>query len=91
MFKVFYVVEGGKPEPGPEFATLEEAQRHARGAGRKCDILLPDGRWYARQSTVGVGESSDAPSDSIGWMRGGPSRTTAARRRIGSDPGGDEP
>ena len=84
-FQIFYATTGEASEPGPKFATLEEALQHAaRNKDRRCDVRLPDGKWYAKQETVGIATleaAADEAIASIEWMKSGPSRTSGKRNK----------
>ena len=85
-YQLYYVIGDGDPEPGPSFDTLDAALRAARKSARACDILGPDGHWYAKQQTVGMdlGGASDGSAervartadDAVAWMRTRPSRSS---------------
>lgn len=92
-YRLYYIVSLDEKRPGPEFASLEAALSAARASQQACDILCPDGEWYARQETVGIDLSSGASSDSaarieraaeevVARMRSRPSR---ARRKPDDD------
>lgn len=53
-YRLYYFEADDKKEPGPEFDSLDDALAAARSSKRRCDILCPNGEWYARQQTVGI-------------------------------------
>ncbi len=86
-YRLYYIASLDDKRPGPEFASLEAALSAARASAEPCDILCPDGSWYARQQTVGIdlgkpSASADradrAAEEAVARMRSRPSR---ARRK----------
>ncbi len=90
-FQVFYGAPPAQRQQGPSFETLQEALDHvASKVGEEaCDIRLPDGRWYAKQSTVLQQQEpgsagSQAAADEVAWMRSRPSRSSPGGKDKGS-------
>ena len=92
FFRVYYVSEAPgasakeQRRPGPSFPTLQEALEHVTNMVGEvsCDIRMPDGRWYAKQSTVlqpldPGGKAAEAAAEEVDWMRSRPSRTSPGK------------